>query len=158
MVFNLDIGYYGDTLCLKWYNRFLELMEIYTDNQDIFGIAYQGYNSFNDELGRAVASDITSFVLGFILLGTFSTLMTLRFKRIKVCQYIPFYKLDKTRCRARIAWVGTISAMLAVVSSFGLVGGIMGIKFNSIVSVAPFLLVGLGCYVSIFYIYLISTN
>ena len=147
MTFMLDLGYYGEDLCNQWYLQFLDTMDKWADDPEInLGVSYEGYNSFNDELTRAVASDVTSFVIGFMLLSSFSTLMILRFKRSSksFCNR-SMYKLDMKRCRGRIGWVGTISSMLAVSSSFGLVGGIFGIKFNTIVSVAPFLLVGLGC-------------
>eukprot|EP01084_Bolivina_argentea_P160138 278870_1 len=146
MSFALDIGYFGNDICLKWYDEFLNIAKEYAINEqknDLFNVSYEGYNSFNDELSRAVASDITSFVTAFMLLSVFSTIMVLRFKRNRNAKYCSL-RFDMLRCRGRIGWIGIISSILAVGSSFGLVGGILKIKFNSVVSIAPFLLVGLG--------------
>ena len=53
--------------------------------------------------------------------------------------------LDPKRNRSRIGWLGIVSSVMAVGASFGLVGGLIGVKFNSVASISPFLLVGLGC-------------
>merc|ERR1719334_2207043 len=115
-------------------------MEDYGDDHDTLDIAYEGHESFDDELARAVGSDIILFVIGFNALGVFSTIMVLRFKKNAEGKTT----LDFLRCRARIGWLGIISAGLAVLSSFGLVGGICQVPFNSVVAVAPFLLMGIG--------------
>ena len=140
MAFYIDKSIDED-VTYKWYEEYLSVLETYGDDSDIFDIAYQGYESFDDELARAVGSDVTLFVIGFNALGVFSTLMVLRFKKNADGKC----RLDGSRCRARIGWLGIVSAGLAVLSSFGLVGGIFGVKFNSVVAVAPFLLVGIGC-------------
>ena len=59
-----------------------------------------------------------------------------------------------------IGFIGLLSSVLAIASSFGIVGGIFGVKFNSVVQIAPFLLAGLGIddmyvqYIAIFYVHL----
>jgi len=143
MFFSVNLKVYGDALCVKWYEAFLDTMEeIAAQHSDVYDISYNGYNSFDDELARSAGSDITAFVLSFNILSLFSTLMVLRFVRRSDSKC--GCACDMARCRGRIGWLGIISAVLSVSSSFGLVGGIFGIKFNSVCSVAPFLLVGLG--------------
>merc|ERR1719334_1692877 len=115
-------------------------MEDYGDDHDTLDIAYEGHESFDDELARAVGSDVILFVIGFNALGVFSTIMVLRFKKREDGKT----RLDFLRCRGRIGWLGIVSAGMAVLSCFGIVGGICGVPFNSVVSVAPFLLVGIG--------------
>ena len=164
MTFIVDIGYYGDEICELWYKEWIKTVKEFGEDEEVntlFEVAYEGYLSFEEELTRAVASDISSFVISIVLLSIFSTLVIVRCKRLPAneledskCACFPF-RFDDTRNRSRIGWIGLISCILAVGSSFGLVGGLVGIKFNSVVSISPFLLVGLGCmWFIIFYILL----
>ena len=154
MQFQIDLEYWPSDLCYAWYEAFLELMQDWADDDEknpLFTLTWEGYNSFDDELTKAVASDITSFIISFVLLSVFSTVMVLRFKKRSgnkdendgKCNFCSC--LDPTRNRSRIGWLGIVSSVMAVGASFGLVGGLFGVKFNSVVSISPFLLVGLGC-------------
>ena len=132
----------------KWEDKFMTKLSEITDDLGIdkqVSISYNADKSFNDELTRAVASDVISFAFAFTVLGLFATLLVMRFKRRTVgtkgcCKW----QVDNKRSRSLLASFGIWSSLLATGAAFGIVGGIIGIKFNSVVSISPFLLVGLG--------------
>ena len=141
MFFYIDITMNGDALCYKWYEEFLSVAEQYGSQSDELEVYYQGYNSFNDELNQSIAADQNIVAVGFLGLFILSTVMVTRFKRMSDGTCI---ECDSSKSRARIGWIGFVSSMMAVSSCWGLVGGICGVKFKSIVAVSPYLLVGIG--------------
>ena len=113
-------------------------------NNPDYTLSYYTDYSFEDELNKAIITDTISFVMTFICLSMFVSLILMRFKKHKWCFNICPYKIDFTKSRGFMGSIGIFSAGLAVISCFGIVGGIMGVKFNAVVSITPFLLLGLG--------------
>ena len=105
-------------------------------------VFYEGYKSFDDELNSAISADQDLIAVGFLALFILSTVMVTRCKRSSNGKCI---QCDGARSRARIGWIGFVSSMMAVTACWGLVGGIFGVKFKSIIVLTPYLLVGIGC-------------
>ena len=142
IVYGLDETLYGEDLCVKWETKYLEFMEDF--ESDYFDIAYFSHDSFNLELGAAVGSDIPSFSIAFALIGLFASLVLIRVKTNENTDGRCKYELDTKRNRAQLAIMGTVSTLCAILGCFGIVGGLFGVKFNAVVAVSPFLLVGIG--------------
>ena len=143
-----DGDLWDEELLIEFEDEFINLLG---DNlgmyiSDDISVTYNAEKSFDDELSRSIVSDVSTFVASFVILSTFGTLLVLRFKKMddnnsgNICKYTIY----ASRSRALVANFGVIAASLAIASCFGFAGGILGVKFNSIVSVSPFLLLGLG--------------
>ena len=142
---------FDDSLLNDWEDSWMDILASITNDLNIDNevtISYNAHKSFNDELTRAVASDVVSFSIAFSVLAIFASMLVARFKRrnldaVNWCKCIK-YAIDRKRSRSAMATFGIWSSLLATGAAFGIVGGILGIKYNSVVSVSPFLLVGLG--------------
>ena len=145
---------FKDKVLEDWEDEWMDLLEDVTNDLDIddqVSLSYNAFKSFDDELSRSVASDVGTFAATFIILSILATMFVLRFRSPReentdssgssICRP---YVIDMTRSRGLTALFGVVGALLSVGASFGLTGGIFGIKFNSVVSVSPFLLLGLG--------------
>ena len=146
----IDSDSFETELLDSWEDELISKLSTLDGSLSDVSMSYDASKSFDDELTRAVASDVGAFIITFVILSVFGSIMVLRFKRqsyhfcwMKTCCKLKF-KIDPERSRAFIAIFGVLSSALAVAASFGIVGGIIGVKFNSVVSISPFLLVGLG--------------
>eukprot|EP01084_Bolivina_argentea_P039220 72496_1 len=141
-----DDTLFDDELILEWEHKFQSLINKEKNTNSFFYLTYQTKNSFNEELSRSVGSDIPSFVISFILIGVFASFILMRFKKNTdaATDAICKYKIDPLRNRSQLSIMGIISTICAIFGSFGIVGGLFQIKWNPVVAVSPFLLVGLG--------------
>eukprot|EP01084_Bolivina_argentea_P238152 400109_1 len=137
----VDESLWGKDLIGLFEDEYLALMDTESSQNTIFDIAYESADSFGRELNRAIGSDVPSFVISFALIGIFASFILMRFKKNEgLCPY----KIDPLRNRSQLSMIGILSCVCAVFGSFGLVGGLFRVKWNPVVAVAPFLLVGLG--------------
>ena len=148
-----------------WEEEWIDLLEDISDELDkhdsSISVSYNAFRSFDDELARSVANDVGTFTVTFIIISILASVAVLRFKRKNwhCCSNSIQCKrmLDPIRSRACTAIFGVLGAGLSVAASFGLAGGIVGIKFNSVASVSPFLLLGLGgmfAFIFLFFVFI----
>ena len=147
MDFWIDITMNGDEIYRKWNDEFISVAEQYGLRSNTLEVYYQGHYSFDDEIIRSVLEDAHLIAIAFFVFFIFSTAMVLRFKRSADRKCI---QCDGTTCRGRIGWLGFVSSIMAVSSSWGLVGGIFGVDFEFFLIINPILLVGIGGLVHVF--------
>ena len=133
---------YGSVLDSFDHEFIKTLQEISYPNH--YEMSYFADFSFNDEFSKAILTDTFSFIESFICLSIFSIIALIRLKKQKWCFNICPYSINSVKSRGIMGIIGIISASLAVLSCFGIVGGLLKIEFNAVVSISPFLLIGLG--------------
>ena len=108
-----------------WQNGFIELIE--ATRLPGLSLAIYTANTVTDELQENVKSSMLRFVITFAVLTTFGVL---------TC-----WSADSVVSKPWLGMLGVLSAILAVVSSFGLLM-YSGMDFIDIVSIGPFLVIG----------------
>ena len=108
-----------------WEDEFLQVVEAF--NATEIRVTRQVSSTLETELDKASSNVIKDFSITFTLLITFS-----------ICSCV---MLDWVRSKPWLAGCGVISAGLAVLSSFGLMGYI-GVPYINVVGSAPFLILG----------------
>ncbi|XP_071791021.1 patched domain-containing protein 3-like [Asterias amurensis] len=110
-----------------WEDEFLQVVEAFNSTE--IRVTRQVSSTLETELDKASSNVIKDFSITFTLLITFS-----------ICSCV---MLDWVRSKPWLAGCGVISAGLAVLSSFGLMGYI-GVPYINVVGSAPFLIIGIG--------------
>ncbi|XP_035699031.1 patched domain-containing protein 3-like [Branchiostoma floridae] len=110
-----------------WTDTFLQVCSEF--DSDKITVNYNTYRSLNDELLALPTRVIPYLVAAVGLLVLFS---------VASCMM-----LDWVLTKPWLAFMGVLSALLAIVSSFGLVL-LTGEQFSTLVAVVPFLLIGVG--------------
>ncbi|XP_072018135.1 patched domain-containing protein 3-like [Amphiura filiformis] len=117
-----------EVLGKKWENEFLRRVEKFTSSSNA-SIFRRTSHTLEQELNKATSSIVTSFVITFTVLISFS---------ITSCMTI-----DMLRTKTWLGGLGVISAGLAIMSSFGLMS-LCGVPFINEVGSMPFLILGIG--------------
>ena len=155
----------------KWDRQMLDLLpkldKEYSKHADVnssYSISYSCSKCLSWEIERVsqIESNIPNFIASALILVVFSAFAVMKVEKVNnirnknkntriianrkrsrccICQR---YRMDKQRSHTRISWLGIVSTCMAIITSFGLVGGLGGVPFNAFVAVVPLLLVGIG--------------
>ena len=145
-----------------WEYQIVDLLNNLNNNQfksKGFSISYASEKSLSWEVERvtSIETNLPYFGAATIILCLFSSIVVTKCKRRK--KSMPIwnnkynynncwccclgYEIDRKRSRTFLALLGIFSTFLSIIATFGFVGGIMKIPFNSVVGAAPLLLIGI---------------
>ncbi|XP_061189383.1 patched domain-containing protein 3-like [Saccostrea echinata] len=113
----------------EWEKAFVESISGAVVNVSELAPSYS--RALDDELEKNIGGDILFFALTLTLMMTYASIATSR----QNCNFIAD--------RSLLGQAGVLAAGLSIVSSFGLLS-LIGVKYISIVSVMPFLIIGIG--------------
>lgn len=113
----------------RWAEKFLNYMDGVNYNSEPV-VNYLSGRSIDDELGRSVTGDVTLMVITYVLMLVFSCCVLSK-------------KINGIESRFGLASCGVGIILLAIVAGYGFCSG-LGVGFNSLHQVLPFIVVGIG--------------
>ena len=118
-----------DTLVQRW-NRESSRIQFYVWHR----------RSLDDAITESVTGDVDLMAACFCLMIITSVFMLTKIKRIRRGCYV----LDWRGSRILLGFIAVINVALAMVMGYGIAIGIVGIEFNTLCAVLPFILLGIG--------------
>ncbi|KAL3982688.1 Patched family protein [Acanthocheilonema viteae] len=111
------------------------LLHVY--RSDIISLSFSHYHSLQDGLAENAKDFTWNFLTSFSLLSIYATIFSYVLKKQ------PRVSIDWIRSKPYIACAGLITTLLAICSGFGL-ALILGIPYNVINTIIPFLIIAVG--------------
>ncbi|XP_072170373.1 patched domain-containing protein 3-like [Diadema setosum] len=120
---------HAEELSYEWEEHFIQEVEKFIETAEHIVVSYETSFGLADEVGEASKRVIPLFVATFCMLVVFA---------VGSC-----IMRDWVQSKPWLGLIGVLSASLAIVSSIGFLS-YCGLSFNEIVSLMPFLIIGVG--------------